>query len=148
VVVFALEGTSFASGSSPPADPTLDLIAGGLSLLAAYAVHRSKPREPKPADTQRPAKPSVAERAVGGGAFVAFAAGIVLSIVPGTFPLVGQKDIAQLDTGDATKSAAVVIFYVIMFAFVEIPIAAYLVAPKRTTDAMTNRNAWLVEPLA
>ncbi len=143
VVVFALEGTSFVSGSSPPADPALDLIAGGLSLLAAYAVHRSKPREPKQGDQQQPAKPSVAQRAVGGGALVAFAAGIVLDIVPGTFPIVGLKDIAQLDVSDAAKAAAVVVFYLIMFAFVEIPIVAYLLAPERTTTTMNDLNAWL-----
>ena len=145
VIVFALEGTSFVSGSSPPGDPTLDFVAGGLSLLAAYAVQRSGKRAPKskPVEPERPAKPSMAERAVGGGALVAFAAGIVLDIIPGTFPIVGLKDIAELDVGDAAKVAWVVVFYVIMFAFVEVPIVAYLVAPERTTAAMTGFNAWL-----
>ena len=144
VIVFALEGTSFVSGSSPPGDPALDFVAGGLSLLAAYAVRRSKrSAKPKPVDPNTPAKPSMAERAVGGGAFIAFASGVVLNIVPGTFPIVGLKDIAQLDVSDSAKVATVIVFYVIMFAFVEVPIVAYLFAPKRTTAAMTGFNSWL-----
>ena len=103
-IVFALEGSSFVSGLSPPGDPALDFVAGGLSLLAAYVVRRSKrSAKPKPVDPNTPAKQSMAERAVGGGP-IAFAAGVVLNIVPGTFPIVGLKDIAELDASDAARS--------------------------------------------
>ena len=74
---------------------------------------------------------------------VAFAAGVVLNIVPGTFPIVALKDIAQLNASDGAKLAVIVVFYVIMFAFVEIPIVAYLIAPERTTVAVNAFSAWL-----
>lgn len=80
---------------------------------------------------------------VAGG--VAFAAGVVLNLVPGTFPIVALKDIAEMDAGNATKVVAIILFYVIMFAFVEVPIVAYLIAPERTTAAMNNFNAWHTE---
>ncbi len=68
---------------------------------------------------------------------------VVLNIVPGTFPVVALKDIAQLNASDGAKLAVIVVFYVIMFAFVEVPIVAYLIAPERTTVAVNAFNAWL-----
>ena len=38
---------------------------------------------------------------------------------------------------------AVVVFYVIMFAFAEVPIVAFLFAPERTTTEVTRFNTWL-----
>ena len=145
-VVFALQGTSFVSGSNSAADPTVYLTAGLLSLVAAYAVNRRTGKAetaPPAAAADEAKKPSAAQRAVERGAPVAFAAGVVLNIVPGTFPLVGMKDIAQLDSSNGLKVAAVVVFYVIMFAFVEVPIVAFLLAPERTTAAVDEFNAWL-----
>jgi hypothetical protein len=144
-IVFALQDSSFVSSSRPPADPTLDLVAGLLSLLAACVLLWSDRRGHASATaTSTPTtKRSVAERAVERGAPLAFAAGVVLNIVPGTFPFVGLKDIAQLDAGNGVKVAAIVAFYVIMFAFIEVPIVAFCFAPDRTTDVTERFNAWL-----
>jgi hypothetical protein len=146
-LVLALQGSSFFHGSAPTADPTLDLAVGMLSLLAAFLVDRldrraaARPPKPRPATGEH--KPSVAERAVGGGAVVAFVAGVVLNIVPGTFPIVALKDIAQLDVGNGVKVLTIIAFYVIMFTFVEVPLVAYLVAPEWTAATMERLNAWL-----
>jgi hypothetical protein len=140
-IVFALEGTSLASGSNRSIGAGVYLVAGALSLAAAGVLWRSarRPRKPKPPKTQ----PSLAERSVERGAPVAFVAGIVLNIIPGTFPFVALVDIAKLDVGDAAKVAAVVVFYVIMLAFAEVPIVAYLIAPARTISATNAFNDWL-----
>ena len=74
---------------------------------------------------------------------VAFAAGVVLNILPGTFPIVALKDIAELDASNTVKVAAIVVFYVIMFTFVEVPIVAYQFAPKRTAATMNEAEDWL-----
>ncbi|HET7555422.1 MAG TPA: GAP family protein [Gaiellaceae bacterium] len=140
-IVFALDGTSVASGSNRSVSAGIYLVAGALSILAAGALWRygGRPREPKPPRTQ----PSLAERSIERGAPVAFAAGVVLNIIPGTFPFVALVDIAKLDVGDAAKVAAVVVFYVIMLAFAEVPIVAYAIAPERTIAATTAFNEWL-----
>jgi Sap, sulfolipid-1-addressing protein len=140
VIVHGLEGTSVATGSSHSVTARVYLAAGALSLLAAAALYRSsrRPRQPR-----GPSKPSLAERSVEHGAAVAFGAGIVLNVFPGTFPFVAMVDIAQLDTGAGGKFAAVVLFYLVMFAFAEVPIVAYLFAPERTIAAMTRFNDWL-----
>jgi hypothetical protein len=143
-IVFALQDSSFVSGSHPPANPALELTAGLLSFLAAYALLRSSRKAPPPSSSPPPAKePSRLERTIGRGGPVVFAAGVVLNIVPGAAPLVGLKDIAQLDAGNSAKVAAIIGFYLIMFSFIEVPIVAYGFAPQRTAAAMTGVNAWV-----
>jgi hypothetical protein len=140
-IVFALDDTTVASGSNRSISAGIYLVVGALSLLAGAALWRSagRPRKPKPPKT----RPSLAERSVERGAPVAFAAGVVLNIIPGTFPFVALVDIAKLDVADAAKVAAVIVFYVIMLSFAEVPIVAYLVAPERTIAATNAFNDWL-----
>lgn len=147
-VVFALQGASFMSGSTSTVDPVIYLTVGLLSLLAAFALLRTtgKAAATSPRQSDAPSKsnkPPLTERAVAHGAPVAFVAGVVLNIVPGTFPIVALKDIAQVGASDAAKVVTIIVFYVIMFAFVEVPIVAYLFAPERTTTAANDFNAWL-----
>jgi hypothetical protein len=144
-IVFALQDSSFVSGSHPPANPALELTAGLLSLLAAYALLRgSRKAPPEASSSPQPAKaPSKIERAIGRGGPVVFAAGVVLNIIPGAAPLVGLKDIAQLDAGNGAKVAAIIAFYLIMFAFIEVPIVAFGFAPERTAAEMNRVNAWV-----
>jgi hypothetical protein len=153
-VVFALQGASFMTGSKPTIDPVVEITVGLLSLLAAFALNRragppgtsgevSVKVEPETTTDAKPKKPPLTQRAVESGAPVAFVSGIVLNVVPGTFPIVALKDIAQLDVSDAAKVATIVVFYLIMFAFVEVPIIAYLFAPERTATSMNQFNEWL-----
>lgn len=147
VIVFGLQG-AISGGSQASVDPAVDIAVGSLSLLGAYLLHRREGRQqPRPSKTETlppgEKKPSIAERAVGGGAAVAFVAGVFLNILPGTFPIVALKDIAELDASDTAKAAAIVVFYVIMFTFVEVPIVAYQFAPERTTAAMNESQDWL-----
>jgi hypothetical protein len=147
-VVFALQGASFLNGSTPTIDPVVDIAIGLVSIVGAGVLLRRANRpqaaaEP-PSDPAAPSKkPPLTERAVARGAPVAFVAGILLNIVPGTFPIVALKDIAELDASNGTKVAAIIVFYVIMFAFVEVPIVAYLFVPERTTVAVNAFNDWL-----
>ena len=142
ILVFALQDASFVSGSSRPVNPVLNIAAGLVALASALYLSRRKhaPTEPAPTEAK---KSGLTERAVERGGVVAFVAGVLLNIVPGAFPFVALKDIAQLDISDAGKAASVVVFYVIMFAFAEVPIVAYLFAPERTTVRVNQFNDWL-----
>lgn len=144
-LVFALQDSSFVSRSNAPANPTLNIAAGLAALaLAAYLTRRGRtpPADPKPAKPDG-ATSRMTKRAVERGGIVAFFAGVVLNIVPGAFPFVALKDIAQLDVSDGAKAVAIVVFYVIMFAFAEVPIVGYLIAPERTTARVVAFNVWL-----
>ena len=55
------------------------------------------------------------------GAPLAFLAGVVLNIVPGVLPFVALRDIAELDYSVPATALTLLGFYVIMFAFIEVP---------------------------
>jgi hypothetical protein len=139
-IVFSLQGTKFASGSKPAADPVLGLGAGSLALLAACVLLLTRGRrDPK----KHASGKHWSERALESGAPLAFAAGIVLNLFPGLFPYVAMKDIAQLGFGDVTKFVLVVAFYVVMLAFIEVPLVGDLVAHERTAKLALRFNAWM-----
>ena len=145
IVIYALQGSSLTGGRQSTFDPWFEIAAGALALLAAAVLWRrlgdpgEAPVEEQPAD----ADPGKVERMLDRGAPLAFAAGIVFNILPGVFPLVALKDIAELDYGTAGTVGVVLVFYLIMFAFIEVPLVSYLVAPEWTNQATERFNAWL-----
>jgi Sap, sulfolipid-1-addressing protein len=121
-------------------------------FLAAYLLNRlgdrplprlrrEKPKK-KPA---RPKGPSFAERAIDRGPTLAFVAGLLLNILPGVFPILALKNLAELDYSAGETVAILVVFYLIVFAFVEIPIVSYVVAPRWTEEHVSSFNTWLSE---
>jgi hypothetical protein len=147
-MVFAFQGSSFLSGSRPPADPWVDIVVGGLALLAALVlqrIDRKKKREPpKPMQAKKKSRSSdLIERLVDRGAPLAFVAGILGTIIPGPGPIIAMKNIAELNYSDAATLAVIVSFYVIMFTFVEVPLVGFVVAEDWTKKNVTVFNAWL-----
>jgi Sap, sulfolipid-1-addressing protein len=146
-IVFSLQGASVDSSSSSGGDPALYFVVGVLSLIAAYVVHRKKllgkhPKEPtEQTDTDK--KPDRLERALDKGAPYAFVAGIVLCAFPGLSALVALKDIAQLGYATSATVAVTIGFFLIMFAFIEIPLIGFAVVPERATATTLQFNRWL-----
>ncbi len=145
-IVFAFEGSSFVTGSRPPADAWVDLVVGALALLAAFVLRRTntkrKHNPPEP-EAKKSKGPGWIERLVDRGAPLAFVAGILATIVPGPGPILAMKKIAELDYTTSETLAVVVTFYLIMFTFVEVPLVGFLVAPEWTKRNVTSFNAWL-----
>jgi Sap-like sulfolipid-1-addressing protein len=52
---------------------------------------------------------------------------------------------ALIEEHQRTTDPVVSLVYVVMFAFVEIPLLGYLFAPERTTDAVQRFDVWLSE---
>jgi Sap, sulfolipid-1-addressing protein len=146
VVVVQLQSTSLVGHSRSTFDPAVYLAVGGLALLCALALERVRHRPPKPKPEQGHAgseQPSFAERAVARGAPLAFVGGVVLNLFPGVFPLIALKDIAERDYSRTETLVVLFGFYVIMFVFVEAPIAAYVFAPDWTRTHVERFNSWL-----
>ena len=139
LIVLRLADSSLINRSRPTLDPAADICFGLLGLAAAFVVAR---RGPKPGPAA-PAKPSRTERAIKGGPAVAFAAGVLLNVVPGVFPFIALKDIAELNYSTAATVAVVTGFYLVMFVLVEAPIVGYSLAPRQTERRVTAFNAWL-----
>jgi hypothetical protein len=141
VVVFALENSTAFTGSRSTADPVVYFTAGIVAVVIGWVVS-SHPNWVH-LDRRKTKGPGWSERVIARGAALAFVAGVALNIVPGVFPVVGLKDIGQLDYGAAATVALVVGFYLIMFVLIEVPLMAYLVAPARTAAEVDRFNSWL-----
>ena len=142
IVIYVLKDASLTSSSDSWFGPGVEIAAGVAALLLAYVL-RARRQRPAPATAPADSGPSRMERMLDQGAPVAFLAGIVFNVVPGVVPLVALKDIAELDYGFAETVALLLGFYLIMFAFIEIPLAGYVVAPERTARLTARFNAWL-----
>ena len=144
-IVFFLQDASFLHGSRPPVNPAVNITAGALAVLAGLVLRGRQRRPPDP--TPKPAKEKKESRwqpdRMIESVRLAFVAGIVLNIAPGVFPLVALKNIAQASYPNATKALLVFVFYVIMFASVEVPIVGHFVAPEWTARTVGRFNDWL-----
>ena len=152
-LVFAFQGSSFTEGPRPSADGWVDIVVGALALLAALVLRlgtqgkgpkrfRPKPKEEKPSRAQE-----WIEDLVERGATLSFVAGIVATILPAPFALIAMKNISELDITDAQAFGLIVMFNLLMFSMVEIPLGGFLVAPDWARRTATGFNKWLAENL-
>ena len=144
LVVLQLQDTAVVTSSKSTTDPALNITIGALALLAAYVLARVRDlplRRRKPAS--KPKRSPFATRAIESGAPLAFVAGVLLNIVPGVFPIIALKNLAELDYSTAETMTVLVGFYLVTFAFVEIPIMSFVVAPEWTRARVDQFNRWL-----
>ena len=150
-IVFAFQGSSFVSGSRPPANTWVDVTMGSLALVAALVLRRmdskKKHNPPKPKPEKKSRSSELIERLVDRGAPLAFVAGILATIIPGPGPIIAMKNIAELDYSTPETLAVIVSFYVIMFTFVEVPLVGFIFAKDWTKRNVTHFNAWLGQNL-
>ena len=146
VIVFSLQDASVDSSSSNGLDPVFYIVLGILSLIAAWVVRDRQllvKEEKVDEEAAKTAKPDRLTRALDRGAPYAFIAGLLLCAIPGFSALVGLKDIAQLGWSTAATVAVVIGFFLIMFAFIELPLVGFLIAPEQATAKTIAFNSWL-----
>ncbi|WP_167107637.1 GAP family protein [Mycobacterium sp. DL592] len=133
VVVFALG--AHITARSDVTLPMVQIAIGALALLASLALAVTRGRERPPPDWLRRAltRPSLVWAGVAG-------LGIAL---PSVDYLAALAVIAAADVTSTTRVAALVMFNVVAFALVELPLLAYLVAPQRTYAATTAVHRWI-----
>jgi hypothetical protein len=120
--------------------PKVQLVIGALALLAAaYLWVRPGPTEN---DDKGWMSRLVARLTQGGSLWVAATAGLAIALPSLDFLAVLAVILAS-GTGAATQVAALVLFQVVAFTLVEVPLISYLVAPQRTLAAMTSLNQWM-----
>ncbi len=145
-VVYAFQGTSLVSSSNKKTtDHVLGIAVGALALVASLAVARGyrPPRRRRAEPKSVPEGPGWMERMLDRGAALAFVAGIALDIVPGVFPIVALKNVAELDYGFAATFFTLLAFNLILFTLIEIPLVGYVAAPARTVELTGRLNVWL-----
>jgi hypothetical protein len=58
--------------------------------------------------------------------------------VPGIYYLSALHDMATDSYSNAQQTALIVLFNLVMFALVEIPLASYLISPEKTAERVTR----------
>jgi hypothetical protein len=140
-LVFSFDGSGLTDRDRSTLDPAVNLVVGALAIVVAVAVWRVDTRadaEPEPKEHKRGRTEHYLE-----SPRLAFVAGVLLNILPGLFPVVALKNIAEGNYSAPVNVVLVVVFYVVMFASVEIPLVAYLVVPDATVRTVQRLNDWL-----
>jgi hypothetical protein len=129
-----LLGTSFVTV------PRVQLLIGLLVLViaAAIAINLFGRLGPRPAKLARPAT----ELLKGDSLSVAGIAGVTIAL-PSIDYLAALAVILASGTAALTQVAALIAFNVVAFALVEIPLLAYLLAPKPTAKAVAALHEWI-----
>lgn len=147
-IVFSLRGSDLMTRSKLPSAPWVDVVVGALALLAAFVLRRvgaasarRRHGRAKPKKTSRSS--AWVESLVEKGGPLAFVGGIVISILPAPLALIALTDVAQLGYSPTGMLLVIVGFYLVMFTFVEAPIAGFVVAPEPTKVRAAAFNEWL-----
>ena len=147
-IVRALESSGAVSTSHHATKPIVSIVAGAVSLGVAWgiwsgAINRglSKHRRRKQAP-EVPKKPSMTSRALSRGSIaMAFVAGTILNL-PGVWYLEAVTEIAKAMPSTVSALVQLLVFNVIMFALVEIPIVAYVVNPQGAAGFVERASKW------
>jgi MFS family permease len=145
-IVFSLEGTKIVTSSKSQTNPAVDFTVGAICLVAALVARRKGPDWPhrrKPKKPKEQTGPTVTERALAKGTLFALLLGIGLDLVPGFFYLVALKDIAEADYSPGVVVVLVVVFCVLMFMLIELPLLSYVIAPATTAERVRRFTTWL-----
>ncbi|MFL5889740.1 MAG: GAP family protein [Solirubrobacteraceae bacterium] len=152
VIVFTLQGSSFANTAKRTVSPSEQIAVGAILLLVAFILQtkRDAPaRERRRRRKEAKARASKArepwtERMLGrGSTAVAFAVGALLSF-PGVSYLTALGRIAKVGLGTVPTVLLVVGFCLIQLIPLELPLLGYAFAPERTERAIASFRAWLV----
>ncbi len=147
-IVRAIESSGAVGRSNHTTKPVVSIVLGSLSLLVAWGIATGalsrglrKHRRSKP-EPATPRKPSMADRALSRGSIaMAFVAGLVLNL-PGVWYLDALTEIAKAMPSTASALVQILVFNVIMFALVEVPIVAYLINPQGAAGLVERASNW------
>ena len=151
VIVFTLQGSSFASTAKRTVSPSEQIAVGAILLLVAFILQTGRDaralerrRRRKEAKARASEREPWAERMLGrGSTAVAFTVGALLS-VPGVSYLTALARIAKVGPGTVPTVLLVVGFCLIQLIPLELPLLGYAFAPERTERAIASFRAWLV----
>jgi hypothetical protein len=155
--VFRSRG-SVAGTSSHRLGPTAYLAVGAIAVLVALliatrrgrelldrggpAVHRGE-RRPRPGSAAAARTRARAERALSEGSVVVACLVGALLAVPGPFDLVAVGRLARGGYGVVTAVGVMVVFALIKFILIEIPIAGYAIDRDRTAVTVGRFSRWM-----
>ena len=150
VIVGGLSSGDVLNGSSGRTiNPAVDLAVGLLLFGLLYVLlsgrdrrfveRRQRKKAERAASSKEPWSDRVLARQ---SILLTFVVGMALNL-PGALYLVALKEIAAADQSTAQDLFQLVIYNVIMFAWAEIPLIGYGIAPERTEALIRRIHGWL-----
>lgn len=135
-----LNAASLGSSSRHSFGGGVYIALGITAIVVGLHFLRTRPKA-KPAKKDK--KPSLTDRALSrDSTWLVFVLGIVLNM-PGIWYLAALKNIGLGDYSEAAEVALVLVFNVIMFSFIEIPLLGYVFAPEWSHRQVSRFNDWL-----
>src|SRR5689334_8792258 len=143
-------GDSVAGSSSSSPSPGASIATGLLALVFGWLMasgrgraYLDRWRSRHPRKREKPQGPSWAERTLDrANVAVAFAVGAAINL-PGPFYLIALGEIASDGYSRSEELGLILLFNVIMFVLIEVPLAGYLLRPERTAGQVAKLAAWL-----
>jgi len=139
VVLFALDSRLLASTHFTL--PKVQIVIGTCALAAAAVVAVSA-RNRETSGRTRTVPPWLTRLLDGQSLWVAGVAGMGIAL-PSVDYLAALAVIAAGSATAGIRMSALLVFNVVAFALVEIPLLAYMVAPERTLAAMNRLHNWI-----
>jgi hypothetical protein len=147
-LVFVLQDSPLMTGSRLPSAPGVDIALGTVALAGGLALARTQRRRVRKRASQRVGEKKSRghdwlQRLVQSGGPLAFAGGVVGSVFPGPLVILGMADVAQLGYSALATLAVILVFFAIVFTFIEAPIVGFVVAPEETRTTTVGVKTWL-----
>jgi Sap, sulfolipid-1-addressing protein len=149
LILPAFQDSDPVLGSKSTVSPGAYIFAGVLLLAVAWLLGTRRGREvtarrrrPRPEKPQRD-KPSWTSRVLSqGSTYVALGVGAVMNL-PGPWYLLALRDIADGSYSRPEQIGLIVLFNVVMFTLIEVPLVGYLLQPDQTATRVAAFNDWL-----
>jgi hypothetical protein len=142
LVLYVLEGVDVAVPSHRDVGAAAYLAAGALSVVAAAVLWRRR-AAPRRREKRARDEPSRVTRFLSRGSLpLAVLVGAALNL-PGMWYLLALNQIGEGDYSRLEELLLVVMFNLVMFALVEVPLAWYVVSPGGAQAAVVRFDGWL-----
>lgn len=148
IIVFALPESSTTSTTKDTISPGVDIGLGAILLAIAFVFYTGRmDRLRQRRAARKAAKPDKGpprwQRELSKGSpRVTFAIGALLTL-PGASYLAGLSSIHKLHYSTPVTVVVVILFNAVMLWLLEVPLAAFLVAPDWTPGAVERARAWV-----
>jgi hypothetical protein len=148
IIVFSLSGSSASNTTENTVSPAVDIGLGAVALAMSFVLYtgraerlRERRRERKAAQPDKD-PPRWQRELSKGSPRTTFVIGALLTL-PGASYLAGLDQIHKLNYSTPVTVLLVIGFNVVMLWLLEVPLAAFLVAPAWTPDAIDRAKAWV-----
>ena len=147
--VFGLESSTLMTGPALPSADWFDAVLGSAAIavgVACRTAHRrrlERQAAPRGGRSRRSRGKQLIERLVARGGAPVFAAGVIACIVPSPLVVLAMADVAQLGYSVFVTMVVIVAFFLITFAFIEVPIGGFMVSPAAAERSSLRLTTWL-----